>query len=179
MKRIACGVLLLAIAGCGTSTVTAGHTSAPSSLASSAASPVPAHSASPVVIDGNITLASTGDPLGPFKITPLYCGKFTNAEQNQFGTTAAGGFIFRYANIKGEMTGSPNLTVNFLEGSTVVGSNVPGGSNEPNIGPGQNAETEVDAVGGSGQNLDFTRCEVGSYLVVTSQAQTLPGYWAP
>lgn len=179
MKRtilpvVVAGVGLL-IAGCGSSphTPTVASTVKPSSNEKApSASPAP----SPMVTDGNILIAPTGYAPGPFRITPVYCGKFSAAQQNQYGTNAAGGLIYRFANDSNTLTGSPNVSVNFLTGSNVAGANVSGAQTA--INPGQNGNGEVDAVGGSGQSLAFTRCEIESYGIVTS-AGGQPGTYAP
>lgn len=100
-------------------------------------------------------------PPGPFRITPVSCGAYTPAEQAKFGTNAKGGLIYRYTNVSNSLTGAPALTVDFLNGSDVLGANVTG--NAPDIGPGQSAEGHVDALDGSGQNLTFTGCELMQY----------------
>lgn len=103
---------------------------------------------------------------GPFTITPVYCGKFSSAQQQEFGTTAKGGLIYRYANESQSLSGSPKLDVDFTSGSTVAGENV--SATETTAAPGQSAEGEVDAVGDSGSDLSFTGCQINSYSVVTS-----------
>jgi len=165
--------LLTAVAACTATTTTTGGTSRPTVPASSApAVPTP----TPSTINGNIQIAPTSDGAGPFKITPLHCGKLTSAEQNQFATNATSGLIYRYTNDSSTITGSPDLSVNFTTGSTVDGNNVTG--DQTAITPGQSAEGEVDAVSGSGQNLGFTDCELMSYQVASSQG-ALPLTFAP
>jgi len=100
----------------------------------------------------------------PFRIKAVKCGRFTTAERNRFSTTARAGLIFRYRNVSNSYTGSPSLTVNFRRGNTVLGSNVNGGADTPDIGPGQNALAEVDAVNGSGA-IHFTSCDLISYVL--------------
>jgi hypothetical protein len=159
----------------------AGSTAAAGSAGTgSAASPGPANPADPAdpedsaaatakpeTVAGNITIAPAGTlKPGPFTITPLYCGKLTAAQQQQFGTTAAGGLIYRYVNGSAATNGDPKLYVAFNDGAAVAGENY--GGNLPDIGAGQSAEGEVDAVGITNQDLNFTSCEVMSYALVTS-----------
>jgi hypothetical protein len=99
-------------------------------------------------------------------ITPMYCGKLSAAQQEQFGTTAAGGLVYRYANHSDTLTGAAKLYVGFTDGTTVAGSNYAG--KLPAIAPGQSAEGEVDAIGIRGQDLTFTGCEVKSYALATT-----------
>lgn len=164
---------LLALCACTSNAPTAGTTPPPSVPVTS----VPAAATpTPELTGGNIEIAPTGNAAGPFRITPLFCGKLSSSQQNQFGTTARGGFVYRYTNTSPVITGSPDLSVNFLSGATVAGSNVTG--DQTAIGPGQNSEAEVDALNGSGGDISFTRCEVVSYTVVSSQGD-LPGTFAP
>ena len=95
-------------------------------------------------------------------ITPVYCGTLSAAQQAQFGTTAAGGLIYRYANHSGE-SAAAKLYVAFTDGSAVAGENYAG--TLPEIASGQSAEGEVDAIGITGQGVDFTGCEVESYAL--------------
>lgn len=103
---------------------------------------------------------------GPFTITLVYCGRFSTAQQQEFGTNAKGGLIYKYVNESQSLSGSPKLDVNFTSGSTVAGENV--SATETTVTPGQSATGEVDAVGSSGSDLSFTGCEILSYSVVTS-----------
>lgn len=124
-----------------------------------------------------VTLSpDTGMAPGPFSITPVSCGKYTPAQQNQFSTNATGGLVFKYTNESQDLTGSPNLEVNFTNGSEVAGNNVSGGTTD--IGPGQSAEASVDAVGGS-SSLKFTGCELMTYGVDASNGGAQPGNFAP
>lgn len=124
----------------------------------------------------NVSLATQAEllPLGPFKITALYCGKFTRAQRREFGTTARGGFIYRYTNISQKLTGSPALPVNFLQGRELAGGNVPG--DQAAIGPGLSAEGEVDAVGMSGQPITFTACQLMGYQVMPAHGAPIGNY---
>jgi hypothetical protein len=106
---------------------------------------------------GHAAASSTADP---FKITPLFCGKYTPAQVNQFADYS--GLIFRYTN-RGTETAAPELRVNFVNGSTVAGDNVNGAI--PDIAPGQSAIGEVGAVGGMGATLHFKTCQPVSYTV--------------
>lgn len=123
-----------------------------------------------------VSLATQAEllPLGPFRITALYCGKFTPAQRRQFGTTARGGFVYRYTNISQKLTGSPALPVNFLQGRELAGGNVPG--DQAAIGPGLSAEGEVDAVGMSGQPVTFDRCQLMGYQVMPAHGAPIGNY---
>jgi phage protein D len=109
-------------------------------------------------------------------ITPVYCGKLSAAQRQQFGTTAAGGLIYRYANHSGTLSGAAKLFAGFTNGATTAGENYAGSL--PDIAPGQSAEGEVDAIGISGQNLAFTGCEVLSYALVTTDSGVDPVSYA-
>lgn len=111
---------------------------------------------------------------GPFRIAVLYCGKFTAAQQAQFGTSAAGGLVFRYVNTSGAMIGAPSLDVNFLVGTQVVGSNY--GGTITHIRPGQSAEAEVDALNNGAQDITFKTCDPVSYYVQDTQGGQPPSY---
>jgi hypothetical protein len=104
---------------------------------------------------------------GPMTITPVYCGKLSAAQQAQFGTTAAGGLIYTYANsASAGVSGSANLDVGFTNSSGILGSNY--ASNLHSVPPGKSAEGEVDAIGVQGQDLSFSGCEIMSYALVSS-----------
>lgn len=165
---------VLAAAACG-ATAHPAASSAPTSGAPSA-TPSALPPAAPAVVHGNITIASTSFPPGPFTITPLYCGKFTAAQQGQYGTNAAGGLVYRYANTSNSLTAGTNLSVNFTSGSAVLGNNVTG--NVTQISPGQSATGEVDALNSGGGNLAFTGCELMSYGIQTVNGDQ-PGNYAP
>ena len=142
--------------------------SASTAAATAASNPTAAATgtAKPTTVDGNITIAAAGDlQSGPMKITPLYCGKLTAAQQARFGTTAVGGLIYRYAN-HASASGAAKLYVGFTNGTTVAGENYAGQVSD--ITDGQSAEGEVDAIGISGQDLTFTGCEVMSYALYTT-----------
>ena len=158
------------------------HSASPSAATASPASQSVTPSPSATSAGANqITLSGQGAhlPSGPFKITPVYCGTFTQAQRNTFGTNARGGLIYRYTNESNTLTAAANLSVNFLKGSMVVASNVAGAGNLPSIDPGQSAEGEVDAVGGSGGNIAFSGCEVMDYGLITDSSGALPGTYAP
>lgn len=111
-------------------------------------------------------IAPTGSmTLGPMKITLVYCGKFTAAQQSQFGTTAAGGLIYRYANESNSVTAATDVSVNFTDGSTVTATNNAGAS-LPLTEPGQDAPGEVDAVGRLRAEPLIYGYEVMSYSLV-------------
>ena len=74
----------------------------------------------------------------PFKITPVYCGKYSPAQVNQLEDY--GGLVFKYTNTSTQPD-SIVARVNFVQGSTVLGSNVT--AYEPTIKPGQSATAEV------------------------------------
>jgi hypothetical protein len=95
-------------------------------------------------------------------ITPVYCGTLSAAQQAQFDTTATGGLIYRYANHSGE-SAAAKLYVAFNDGTTVAGANYAG--TLPEIASGQSAEGEVDAIGITGQDVQFTSCQIQSYAL--------------
>lgn len=148
---LAAGTALLAVAAC---------TNAPP-----LASPAPA------------TQQAAAQQPGPFRIKPLYCGRFSAAQKNRFGTSAKAGFIYRFTDTSATFTGQPQVTVNFTTGATVDGSNVTGDS--PSVSPGQNAEGEVDAVSSGGSGLTFTACAPAGYVALnqagTEAGGTYPG----
>jgi hypothetical protein len=140
----------------------------PTATATGAATAADSFSAPPSVGTsvGNITIAQTaGMAAGPMTITPVYCGALSSAQQAQFGTTAAGGLIYRYANHSGEPAAA-KLYVAFTDGSTVAGENYAG--TLPEIASGQSAEAEVDAIGITGQGVTFTGCELESYALAAT-----------
>ena len=102
---------------------------------------------------------------GPMTITPLYCGKLSAAQRQQFGTTAAGGLIYRYANHSGA-PGAAKLNVGFTDGSTINASNY--AQSPRSIASGQSGEGEVDAINITGQGVSFTGCELMSYALISS-----------
>jgi hypothetical protein len=111
----------------------------------------------------NITVARAGGmATGPMTITPVYCGTLSAAQQAQFDTTATGGLIYRYANHSGE-SAAAKLYVAFNDGTTVAGANYAG--TLPEIASGQSAEGEVDAIGITGQDVQFTSCQIQSYAL--------------
>jgi hypothetical protein len=141
-------------AGPATATASAGATGSPGTTGSTGTT------------DGNITIApADGMAAGPMTITPVYCGALSAAQQARFGTTATGGLIYRFANHSGEAAAA-KLYVAFSEGSTLAGANYAG--TLPVIASGASAEAEVDAVGISGQNVEFSRCKVESYALEAS-----------
>ena len=95
-------------------------------------------------------------------ITPVYCGTLSSAQQAQFGTTATGGLIYRYANHAGEPAAA-KLYVAFTNGTTVAGENYAAAA--PEIASGQSAEGEVDAIGITGEGVSFTSCQIQSYAL--------------
>jgi hypothetical protein len=111
----------------------------------------------------NITIATAGSLApGPMTITPVYCGTLSSAQQAQFGTTATGGLIYRYANHAGEPAAA-KLYVAFTDGTSVAGENYSG--TLPEIASGHSAEGEVDAIGITGQGVSFTSCQIQSYAL--------------
>jgi hypothetical protein len=102
---------------------------------------------------------------GPMTITPLYCGQLSAAQRRQFGTTAAGGLIYQYANHLGTAAAA-KLYVGFTDGTTLAAEN--DAATVASIASGQSGEGEVDAIGITGQGVSFTGCEVMSYALVTS-----------
>jgi hypothetical protein len=120
--------------------------------------------AKPIVVDGNITIPAAGNlQPGPMAITPLYCGKLSAAQQQQFGTSAVGGLIYRYTNHSAGLSGAAKLYVGFTDAGTVVAENYAG--TVTSVGPGKSGEAEVDAVGISGQGVTFSGCSVLSYAL--------------
>jgi hypothetical protein len=173
-------VAALALAGCAAQPSTSSPASPAPTAAPSTAAALPATpSAAPVPGTGlsNVTISAGAQhlPPGPFKITPTHCGRFTRAERNSLGTNAKGGLIYKFTNDSNTLTGAPNLSVNFTDGTTVAGNNVTG--NLTSIDPGQSAIGEVDAAGGSG-NLRFTGCVLMVYGIVTNSGG-IPGNYAP
>lgn len=167
---IAFPAAILAVAAC--SPAASSGTSPPASTTPAAATaatvpPSPARPAAPSKYSANITAAAANGALpGPEKITFTSCGKLTPAQQAEFGTNAAGGLTYRFTN-EAAFAASPQVAVNFLDGSTVVASNVTG-YGAP-VGPGQSEAGEVDAVGASGQPVRFGSCEVMDYLLVSAR----------
>ena len=152
------------------STSAAVGSSAGSTASGPAAAPTPSASFSATVKTsaggGNITIGPAGGMLsGPLTITPLYCGKLSAAQRQQFGTTAAGGLIYRYANHLGAAAAA-KLNVGFTNGTTVAAENAAGPV--ASIASGQSGEGEVDAIGITGQDVSFTGCELMSYTLITS-----------
>lgn len=140
--------------------------SQPTASATAAAAPSPTAAK---VIDGNITIAPAGSMTpGPMAITPLSCGKLTAAQQSEFGTTAAAGLVYKFANRSNTLVAAPKVSVNFTSGTTVAGSNVTGQLTP--ISPGQTGTGEVDALTGSGGDLPFSGCQIMWYAVVTSSS---------
>jgi hypothetical protein len=166
---------LTALAACGSvgsNSTTSIRTSAPAAAPRAA----PSSASAPKTVDGNITIAPAGSMTpGPMKVTPVYCGKFTAAQQSQYGTTAAGGFVYKFTNISNTTAAAPSVEVDFTSASTVVGSNV-SGTLTPVL-QGQTGTAEVDALGQSGQDLAFSGCQVMSYSLQTD-AGAVPGNYA-
>jgi hypothetical protein len=108
-------------------------------------------------------------------LTPVYCGKFTTAQQNEYGTTATGGFVYRFANESNTLVAAPKVDVDFTSGTAVLGENLTADLTQ--ISPGQTGTGEVDAVGPSGQSLSFTGCEIMDYTLVTNSG-VIPGSYA-
>lgn len=179
MRRfvLAAAVAVLSISAC-----SASPASKPAAAAAPSSSPAPSitpsgiASPSGVASAGGYTITLSGKvrnlPPGPFKITPVKCGRYTAAEQDKFGTSADGGFIFKYTNVSNTLTDQPNLEVNFLKGSTVVGNNVTG--HVLDVDPGQSAEASVNAVSGGGGSLSFDTCEMMDYGLIGGS-----GFFAP
>jgi hypothetical protein len=105
---------------------------------------------------------------GPMVITPVHCGKFTAAQQSQYGTNAAAGLVYKFANKSNTLVAAPKVSVNFTSGTTVDGSNVTGQLTP--ISPGQTGTGEVDALTGSGGDLPFAGCQIMEYWVVTASS---------
>jgi hypothetical protein len=189
----ACAVLAaLAVAGCSASpslsasalsaSATSRSSGAPASAASGAAgassatAPAQSGNAAAAASPGattttgtavaNITIATAGGLVpGPMTITPVYCGTLSSAQQAQFGTTASGGLIYRYANHAGEPAAA-KLYVAFTDGTSVAGENYSG--TLPEVASGHSEEGEVDAIGITGQGVSFTSCQIQSYALEAS-----------
>lgn len=130
---------------------------------SSTAATVTASATPARIVHGNIVIAAPGSLApGPFKITPVLCGKLSAVQKQQFSTHADSGLIFKYQNVSNGITGEPSLKVNFTRGSTVVGDNDSAGF--PQVGPGQSAMGEVDAMDAW---PTFTGCEILNYALIT------------
>jgi hypothetical protein len=113
---------------------------------------------------------------GPFKVTPVHCGRCSAAQQLESGTNARGGLIYRYTNDSNSVQGAAIADVTFTGGSTVEGENVAG--KPPSTGPGQSAEGEIDAVNSGGSDLRFTGCKILSDSVQTADGDQ-PGSTLP
>lgn len=109
--------------------------------------------------EGNISLAPSHMPPGPFKITPLSC-------------KAGKGLTFRYSNESNDLVGAPFVTVDFLDGSRVVGSNENFGTLK--ISPGQNATDTVAPTSSQGQTMRFQSCEVMGYSLSAGEPVFAP-----
>ena len=66
-------------------------------------------------------------------------------------------------NVSNTLTGAPDLSVNFLQGSNVIGRNF--SHIQTPIGPGQTSQNVVDALSGSGSDLSDYTCELMSYTL--------------
>jgi hypothetical protein len=99
--------------------------------------------------------ASAAPAAGPFKITPLFCGKYSPAQMQRWEDY--GGLIFKYTNT-GQVPDSVVVRANFVQGSTVISSNV--AAYEPTITPGQSAYAEVGY--GAGTMPAHFKCQVTS-----------------
>lgn len=113
----------------------------------------------PAKQEGNISLAPSHMPPGPFKITPI-SGK------------AGKGLTFRYSNESNDLVGAPFVTVDFLDGSRVVGSNENFGTLK--IGPGQNATDTAAPTSSQGQTMKFRSCEVMGYSLSAGEPVFAP-----
>jgi hypothetical protein len=156
---IAVPAAALALAAC--SPAASPGTSPPASPAPAATAatvpPPPARPAAPVRYSANITAAAADGALaGPEKLTFTSCGKLTPAQQSQFKFTNEAAFA-----------AFPQVSVNFLDGSTVVASNVSDSGATP-VSPGESEAGEVDT-GQVGPQPPFTSCEVMGYLLVSAR----------
>ena len=104
--------------------------------------------------------------------TPALQRKYPNLALIPPGGGQNGGLIFRYTNVSAAAPDYPALTVNFLSGSTAVGNNVNGTG--PQVGPGKSAVEDVDAVGASGNLLQFSTCQPVSYTLSHGVTQYAP-----
>lgn len=90
-------------------------------------------------------------PAGPFSLQVLHTGALSAAEQQQYGTTASRGVVYKVTDT-GDITYAPELEVEWLNGTTVVGQGFAG--LQPVLGPGQSETAEADDsldMGGTGQ----------------------------
>ena len=101
------------------------------------------------------------------KITAVYCGPLSAAQRSQFGTTAAGGLIYRYANDGSSgVTGSAKLYVGFTADGGIARVELRG--NPARRRPGQVRGGRGGRGRHQGQDLNFSGCEIMSYALVTS-----------
>jgi hypothetical protein len=157
---IAVPAAVLAVAACSPA-ATSGISPPPPAAPAAAPASVPSSPSHPAGAPANITVAPAGGFLpGPEKLTFLSCGKLTAAQQVQFSTNATTGLVYRFTN-NAAFAAFPQVNVNFLNGNTVVASNVSDGSANP-ISPGQSEEGEVD----TGPQAAFTSCEIMDYLLI-------------
>jgi hypothetical protein len=144
----------------------ASSATAPAQSGNTAAAASPGATTTTGTAVANITIATAGGLVpGPMTITPVYCGTLSSAQQAQFGTTASGGLIYRYANHAGEPAAA-KLYVAFTDGTSVAGENYSG--TLPEVASGHSAEGEVDAIGITGQGVSFTSCQIQSYALEAS-----------
>ena len=109
------------------------------------------------VSSGSAPSAAAPAPAQLFKIKPVYCGTYSQAQQDQFEDYA--GLIFKYTNTSGA-SDSIVVRVNFVKGSQVLASNVT--AYEPTIQPGQSATAEVGWSGPGTTMPAGTQCQVTS-----------------
>jgi hypothetical protein len=129
---------------------------------------------------GNITLSAQGGslPPGPFKITAMYCGTLTAADQAKYRTSATSGLVYSYTDTSRTLTGAASLSVDFADGAHVAGSHAPGAADLPFARPGQTITTVDQATGPGGAPLTFSGCELMHYAANTADG-ALPGMYAP
>jgi hypothetical protein len=108
-------------------------------------------------INGGGSMASAPAAAQPFKIKPVYCGTYSQAQMSQFEDY--GGLIFRYTNTSTQPD-SIVVRVNFVKGSQVLASNVT--AYEPTIRPGQSATAEAGWSGPGNTMPAGTQCQVTS-----------------
>jgi hypothetical protein len=133
----------MALAGCGTPPAHAASPQAPASASQTA----PAATAS-------------ATPASPISVKILYAGPLTVAQQNQYGAGPAGSApaapaaIYSVTNVSGAPV-TPDVTIQFLNGSTVVSSGFAG--EQPELMPGQTETAAAgDSIDGGGTGQTWT-----------------------
>jgi hypothetical protein len=117
---------------------------------------------------------------GPFTAKVTTCGRLSAAQQDRFGSTigvASTGVVVTFTDVSHSVTGIPQATVEFMDGSTVDGQNYSPPEVAP-ISPGQ-TEQVAAAMGPSiGAGRPGDTCRIVSYAV-RSVAGQMVGIYAP